>query len=768
MRWMFGTLLVVGCGGSDAKISAYNASPLATITSHTLGQMVAPGEAVVFTGNGSDADNAASELKASWYLNSEPVCDLETIGSAGETSCELMMPDAAPVVVRLEVRDPSNAIGLASVSLELESTPDGDDPTDGDDPGDTDADGEDTGGAVDADASTDVDADGEDADASTDADADGEDTGDTGGADADGPADAPDVDVDADADGPVDTDADADADGPVDADADAPDVDVDADADGPVDADADGDDTGDVADADMDADGLADADADGPVDTDADAPDVDVDADADADADADGDDTGDAGDADADGAADADADADVDVDSDVDVDADDDGTVDDGIEDTGVLGDTGSDVVSDDPEPGDDADASADADDGPDVDVDDSDADDSVSDTGEVEEPVSEWIALVSSFTTQKLYEVNLETGSVIEVGDTDVPLRALAYDSGSHTLYGSTGGALYTVNVWTGETSLVGESLGSMEAMAWVEGSLMGTNFSGGSTLWNVNTEVGSLGTPVGDMGWDRVRGLAYDSDSETLYAAHLPSTFDAEAQILTLDAATGAGTFLGDSMMSGMANMAVHPETGVLWAVQDRVGSDALATINRVTGMATSGVIGLGEDGMRGMVIIQRDGEAPPPDPCPYEYAEIYTEADVALYTGCTELERVYLHATAGVYNVDLPNLEVVHDYVYFHANADVTHISMPALREVGGYLYLYQNPNLETAHFPALEWVGRYLYVDTNLSLSDLSLTDALGYIGEYTYIIGNTLLCVPELSWESITMGSVDIYGNGSCE
>jgi hypothetical protein len=158
----------------------------------------------------------------------------------------------------------------------------------------------------------------------------------------------------------------------------------------------------------------------------------------------------------------------------------------------------------------------------------------------------------------------------------------------------------------------------------------------------------------------------------------------------------------------------------------------------------------------------------EDPPIDPCPYDSAEIYTDADVALYVGCTELESVYLHATSGVTNVELPNLEVVNNYVYFHANEDVVHISMPSLREVGGYLYLYQNPSLEGALFPALEEIGGYLYVDTNLSLEVLDLTESLTHIGETTYVLGNTSLCVPDLAWEELTTGSVDIYGNGSCE
>ena len=69
---------------------------------------------------------------------------------------------------------------------------------------------------------------------------------------------------------------------------------------------------------------------------------------------------------------------------------------------------------------------------------------------------------------------------------------------------------------------------------MAWVNGKLLGCAFNGGSELWEIDVETGTLASVVGDMGIQRVRGLAYDKESGVLFGIHLPQTWEA---IGTLD---------------------------------------------------------------------------------------------------------------------------------------------------------------------------------------------------------------------------------------
>lgn len=97
------------------------------------------------------------------------------------------------------------------------------------------------------------------------------------------------------------------------------------------------------------------------------------------------------------------------------------------------------------------------------------------------------------------------------------------------------------------------------------------------------------------------------------------------------------------------------------------------------------------------------------------------------------------------------------------------------MPALTSVGEYLYANENATLQSFSAPALTSVGQYVYPSSNTALSTFAVSSiasvgALGDVGaaDYTYITGNTSLCVqPALSiWQSITKGSVTITSNKS--
>ena len=53
---------------SDTSVKAFNAEPVAEITSHSDGDEVVEGDTETFRGSVSDPDHAASDLTATWYL----------------------------------------------------------------------------------------------------------------------------------------------------------------------------------------------------------------------------------------------------------------------------------------------------------------------------------------------------------------------------------------------------------------------------------------------------------------------------------------------------------------------------------------------------------------------------------------------------------------------------------------------------------------------------------------------------------------------------
>ena len=140
---------------------------------------------------------------------------------------------------------------------------------------------------------------------------------------------------------------------------------------------------------------------------------------------------------------------------------------------------------------------------------------------------------------------------------------------------------------------------------MLWVNGQLFGFEFNGGQELKIIDTSSGSFSGALGDTGYARIRGLAYDQSSNDMFAVHLPPTFAAQGILLSLDPQTAAASEIGDTTLSGVANLAVDQSTGILWGIQDEVGFDYLIQIDKSTGEAQP-LIPLNEDGMRGLVYV------------------------------------------------------------------------------------------------------------------------------------------------------------------
>ena len=114
-------LLLVACG-NDTGIKAYNANPVATISSHVDGDTVDANVPLEFWGSVSDPDHEASDLEATWYQGSAVICPALPPDSDGRTSCEVSLAEGdAPII--LEVRDPKGATDAAQVTVTATAEP---------------------------------------------------------------------------------------------------------------------------------------------------------------------------------------------------------------------------------------------------------------------------------------------------------------------------------------------------------------------------------------------------------------------------------------------------------------------------------------------------------------------------------------------------------------------------------------------------------------------------------------------------------------------
>jgi hypothetical protein len=116
----FGMVLVLGLGcTSEDKLSVRNAIPVALITSHTGVEAVREGDLITVIGAVSDDTDAPSTLSVTWYSGDAPVCAPSPPLDDGITICEVEVPAGEEFKIRLEVRDPKNALGEDKVTLEI-------------------------------------------------------------------------------------------------------------------------------------------------------------------------------------------------------------------------------------------------------------------------------------------------------------------------------------------------------------------------------------------------------------------------------------------------------------------------------------------------------------------------------------------------------------------------------------------------------------------------------------------------------------------------
>jgi hypothetical protein len=118
-KYLLAGLLLVGC--NDSAVKAFNASPLANITTHSAGDDVLEGYAITFRGSVSDSDHGPTLLETTWYLGGEEICPPTPPDSSGLTECVAVLA-LGDDVVSMEVYDENNARGSDSVSLNVIAT----------------------------------------------------------------------------------------------------------------------------------------------------------------------------------------------------------------------------------------------------------------------------------------------------------------------------------------------------------------------------------------------------------------------------------------------------------------------------------------------------------------------------------------------------------------------------------------------------------------------------------------------------------------------
>lgn len=118
MRPVLLTILLVACG--EQKVSVRNEFPSAIITSHADGDVVVDGS-VLLIGSITDPDDGPTALTAQWTQDGVEVCPATEPDSSGVTTCEMDLAGGASEI-QLLGRDPSNAVGVDVITLEVEAT----------------------------------------------------------------------------------------------------------------------------------------------------------------------------------------------------------------------------------------------------------------------------------------------------------------------------------------------------------------------------------------------------------------------------------------------------------------------------------------------------------------------------------------------------------------------------------------------------------------------------------------------------------------------
>lgn len=101
----------------DAGLTKFNSTPEANITAPADGASVLAGTTLALRGSASDPNHPTSELLARWFVDDTEVCASAAPMEDGTTTCDVTVPDATALAVRLEVLDPEGSADADEISL---------------------------------------------------------------------------------------------------------------------------------------------------------------------------------------------------------------------------------------------------------------------------------------------------------------------------------------------------------------------------------------------------------------------------------------------------------------------------------------------------------------------------------------------------------------------------------------------------------------------------------------------------------------------------
>ena len=114
-------LLLMGCDSSEESIKYYNSTPAATITSHSNEDELLEGVEYTFVGMVSDTNHSTTELNVVWSTDVRELCPQTQPDVEGTTSCRATL-SPGETKLKLQVSDPDDAAGLASIDISVQET----------------------------------------------------------------------------------------------------------------------------------------------------------------------------------------------------------------------------------------------------------------------------------------------------------------------------------------------------------------------------------------------------------------------------------------------------------------------------------------------------------------------------------------------------------------------------------------------------------------------------------------------------------------------
>ncbi|MEC7987526.1 MAG: SUMF1/EgtB/PvdO family nonheme iron enzyme [Myxococcota bacterium] len=121
MRYVWLSLPLFACTGSDGKLTVNNSEPTATITSHADGAELLEAVEYTFIGIVSDDNHPTLDLLVKWSSDSRDLCPETTPDADGTTSCRITL-EPSDTQLKLQVVDPEGAAVVTSINMTVLET----------------------------------------------------------------------------------------------------------------------------------------------------------------------------------------------------------------------------------------------------------------------------------------------------------------------------------------------------------------------------------------------------------------------------------------------------------------------------------------------------------------------------------------------------------------------------------------------------------------------------------------------------------------------